>query len=167
MSTDRNNGKSKVGAKYQSAIIIANPMYDTVFKKLMENERIAKFFLSTILEQQVVSLDIRPQEYTYKSDPDLKKNRKRKRPEPEHNIGYSIFRIDFMATIITATGEKKKILIEIQKSYDEEDLMRFRNYLAEQYKRIDKVNGVDSKISFMENYDFFSMINKLCTFAFK
>jgi hypothetical protein len=48
-----------------------------------------------------------------------------------------------MATIITATGEKKKILIEVQKSYDEEDLMRFRNYLAEQYKRLDKVNGVE------------------------
>jgi hypothetical protein len=100
----------------------------------MENERIAKFFLSTLLEQQVVSVDIRPQEFTYK---------KAEKPQPAPNdIGYSIFRIDFMATIKTAQGEQKKILIEVQKSHDEEDLIRFRNYLGEQYKKLDQVNGV-------------------------
>jgi hypothetical protein len=31
--------------------IIANPIYDTVFKRLMENQRIAKFLIGTILEQ--------------------------------------------------------------------------------------------------------------------
>jgi hypothetical protein len=29
--------------------IIANPIYDTVFKRLMENMKIVKFFLSAIL----------------------------------------------------------------------------------------------------------------------
>jgi hypothetical protein len=48
-----------------------------------------------------------------------------------------------MATIKTKTGDYKKILIEVQKSKDEDDVMRFRNYLAEQYKKVDKVNGVD------------------------
>ncbi|MDR1022818.1 MAG: hypothetical protein LBL94_06060 [Prevotellaceae bacterium] len=46
--------------------IIANPIYDTVFKRLMENERIAKFFLSTVLGKQVVSVEVSPQEFTYK-----------------------------------------------------------------------------------------------------
>ncbi|MDR1581943.1 MAG: hypothetical protein LBS55_01580 [Prevotellaceae bacterium] len=120
---------------HPKSFIIANPIYDTVFKKLMENERIAKFFLSTILEEQVVSVDIRPQEFTYKDNKKFDKM-------PE-GIGYSIYRIDFMATIKTEKGTYKKILIEVQKSKDVDDLMRFRNYLAEQYKKVDKVNGVD------------------------
>jgi hypothetical protein len=48
--------------------IIANPIYDTVFKRLMEYQRIAKFFLSTILEQPVENLQVLPQELSYKLD---------------------------------------------------------------------------------------------------
>ena len=32
-------------------MVIANPMYDVVFKRLMEDNRIAKFFIGTFLEQ--------------------------------------------------------------------------------------------------------------------
>jgi hypothetical protein len=46
-----------------------------------------------------------------------------------------------MATIELKEGEWKKILIEVQKSWDETDVIRFRNYLAEQYKRVDRING--------------------------
>ncbi|MDR2765356.1 MAG: hypothetical protein LBB90_10050, partial [Tannerella sp.] len=113
---------------HPKSCIIANPIYDTVFKKLMENERIAKFFLSTVLEEQVISVDVRPQEFTY---------RKAEKADPAPgDIGYSVFRIDFMATIRTDRGEQKKILIEVQKSHDEDDLIRFRNYLGEQYKKV-------------------------------
>jgi hypothetical protein len=113
--------------KQYKSYVIANPIYDTVFKKLMENERIAKFFISTILEEEVISLNVCPQEFTYKNMKNIPKG-----------TGYSIFRIDFMATIITKKGEQKKILIEVQKSWDESDIMRFRNYLGEQYKRREK-----------------------------
>ena len=40
-------------------MIIANPIYDVVFKRLMENERIAKFFISTLLDETVVDLSIK------------------------------------------------------------------------------------------------------------
>ncbi|MDR1887317.1 MAG: hypothetical protein LBQ70_05310 [Prevotellaceae bacterium] len=121
--------------EYKNSIIIANPIYDTVFKRLMENERIAKFFIGTVLEEEVISVKINPQEFTC---------RKGETADPAHEgTGYSIFRIDFMATIQTKEGERKKLLIEVQKSWDEEDLMRFRNYLAEQYKKVDRVNGVE------------------------
>ena len=140
MSTDEDKDKDR------ESIIIANPMYDTVFKKLMENKRVATFFLSTILGQQVTAVDIRPQEFTYKKAPDTPKSKKAKKVKKTQAsviIGYSIYRIDFMAHIVTETGETKKILIEVQKAFEEADLMRFRNYLAEQYKKIDKINGVD------------------------
>jgi hypothetical protein len=52
-----------------------------------------------------------------------------------------VYRLDFIATIKTDTGEYKKVLIEIQKAKNPIDLMRFRNYLAEQYKKEDKINN--------------------------
>jgi hypothetical protein len=48
-------------------------------------------------------------------------------------------RLDFVATIKTDSGENKKVLIEIQKARDTTDVMRFRSYLAEHYKRKDSV----------------------------
>jgi hypothetical protein len=106
-------------------MIIANPIYDTVFKKMMENERVAKFFIGTLMEQQIESVEVKPQEFTYSDE----------------LAGLAVFRLDFIATIKTETGEYKKILIEIQKAKNQIDLMRFRRYLGEQYKKEDKVKN--------------------------
>ncbi|MDR1581814.1 MAG: hypothetical protein LBS55_00900 [Prevotellaceae bacterium] len=117
------------------SVIIANPIYDTVFKRLMENQRIAKFFLSTILEQEVEDISVLPQEFTRKTD--IPKGKKKK-GKIEY---YSILRLDFMATICTDDGKRKKILIEVQKSWDTLDVMRFREYLGEQYKKEEIIDG--------------------------
>ena len=106
-------------------MIIANPIYDVVFKRLMENERVAKFFISTLLNQTVESLSLKPQEFTYS----------------DKLVGLAVFRLDFIAIVKTADGTTKKILIEIQKAKNRIDLMRFRNYLAEQYKKEDTVDN--------------------------
>ena len=52
-----------------------------------------------------------------------------------------MFRLDFLATIKTESGEYQKVLIEIQKAQKLIDVMRFRNYLAEQYKKEDLINN--------------------------
>ena len=124
-------------------MVIANPIYDVVFKRMMENERVAKFFIGTLLEQNIESVQVKPQEYTYEgefeeNDPkaiEIIEERIKKR----YNIW--VFRLDFIATIKTETGEYKKVLIEIQKAKNQIDLMRFRNYLAEQYKKEDTVDN--------------------------
>ena len=136
MHTDKEKNKKQIGP-----CLIANPIYDTVFKKLMENNRIAKFFISTILKEEVVSVTICPQEFTYKKE----KNK-------PTNIGYSIFRLDFMATIKTKQGKYKKILIEVQKSWDESDITRFRNYLGEQYKRKEIIDGQETVLPIIVIY---------------
>jgi hypothetical protein len=123
-------------------MIIANPIYDVVFKKLMENEKVAKFFIGTLLEQIIETVEIKPQEFTYikeldQDDPEVIKFIKEKVQE---RLSINVFRLDFIATIKTETGEYKKVLIEIQKAKNPIDLMRFRNYLAEQYKKEDKIN---------------------------
>ena len=43
---------------------IANPLYDIVFKYLMEDNSLAKLVLSTILGEEITTLAFRPQEHT-------------------------------------------------------------------------------------------------------
>jgi hypothetical protein len=105
-------------------MIIANPIYDVVFKRLMEDKRIAKFFVETLTGETISDIDLKPQEFTYN----------------DRLAGIAVYRLDFIATIKTADNDYKKVLIEIQKAKNSVDLMRFRNYLAEQYKKEDEVN---------------------------
>jgi hypothetical protein len=109
-------------------MVIANPIYDVVFKRMMENDKVAKFFIGTLLEQTIEAIEVKPQEFTY----------------TDEFAGIAVFRLDFIATIKTDLGEYKKVLIEIQKAKNQIDLMRFRNYLAEQYKKEDILN--DEKV---------------------
>ena len=92
---------------------------------MMENERVAKFFIGTLLGQIIETVEVKPQEFTY----------------TDELAGLAVFRLDFIATVKTETGEQKKVLIEIQKAKNQIDLMRFRNYLGEQYKREDIVSN--------------------------
>ena len=124
-------------------MLIANPIYDVVFKRMMENERVAKFFIGTLLGEEIEAIEIKPQEYTYEGELDLNDPQQLAILENRIKQRYSIwiYRLDFIATIRTASGELKKVLVEIQKAKNQLDLMRFRNYLAEQYKKEDTVNN--------------------------
>ena len=122
-------------------MIIANPIYDVVFKRLMENEKVAKFFIGTLLEQEIVAVEVKPQEYTYKGELETAKGIQDAEERMRERFSIWVYRLDFIATIKTETGEYKKVLIEIQKAKNPIDLMRFRNYLAEQYKKEDKINN--------------------------
>jgi hypothetical protein len=114
---------------------IANPIYDIVFKYLMEDLDIAKGLLSTILNTEIVSLSVQPQEAV---------------AETNHNdIAIRIFRIDFAAIIKETDGSTRKILIELQKTKRSTNISRFRRYLAENYSKEDIIikNGVETKES--------------------
>jgi hypothetical protein len=74
-------------------MVIANPIYDVVFKRMMENDKVAKFFIGTLLEQTIETVEVKPQEFTYTNE----------------LAGLSVFRLDFIATIKTESGESKKI----------------------------------------------------------
>jgi hypothetical protein len=129
-------------------MLIANPIYDTAFKRLMENQNIAKFFIGTLIEQEVVSLDVKPQEYTHK-----KSKKTIIMPDTEYDYaGISVFRVDFVAVIKTKTGVHKKILVEVQKSWDIDDIMRFRQYLGEHYARKDTVDGTEQVLPITSIY---------------
>ncbi|MDR2810068.1 MAG: hypothetical protein LBB84_05855 [Tannerellaceae bacterium] len=102
-------------------VLIANPLYDYVFKYLMEDNRVARKFISAIIGEEVVELSFTPQEYVRKqgSDPDRL---------------WSVYRLDFTAQI--RVGETcKSVMIEVQKVSLRTDIMRFRRYLGSQYEK--------------------------------
>ena len=97
-------------------ITVANPIYDSVFKFLMEDERIAKTILSALLKKEVVSVEMRRHEH-----PNITRDK------------LSMFRIDFAARVKEDDGSIHLVLIELQKTWLDTETLRFRRYLAVQY----------------------------------
>jgi hypothetical protein len=111
-------------------MIIANPLYDVVFKYLLEDMDIARELLSTILGEPILYLEVKAQETVTESA----------------QGSLNILRFDFKATIETPTGELKKVLIELQKLKQSFDIMRFRRYLGDNYKKEDDVIADDGSL---------------------
>lgn len=105
-------------------ITVANPIYDIVFKYLMEDERIARTILSALLKKDVVHVEVRPHEYA-----DAKRDT------------LSVFRIDFGATVRHDDGSEQLILVELQKTWLPTETLRFRQYLGVQYQNPQNVVG--------------------------
>ena len=128
-------------------MIIANPIYDVVFKAIMADNRTAKFFIETLLDEQVEDVVFSPQEYAYyKRLEEANVSKEYIEAITNERISIHVYRLDFIATIRTADGTFKKVLIEIQKARNVVDVIRFRNYLANQYKmqeEIETANGIE------------------------
>ncbi len=43
-------------------MLIANPMYDVVFKYMMDDNKVARLFLGAILGEEITELEFKPQE---------------------------------------------------------------------------------------------------------
>ena len=98
-------------------IYVANPLYDAVFKYLMEDDRIAKTILAALLKKKVVNVEIRRNEYA----------------NVTRRESISMFRIDFAATVLDEDNKPHLMLIELQKTWLPTETLRFRRYLALQY----------------------------------
>jgi len=127
-------------------MLIANPIYDTVFKRLMENRRSALFFIETLIGEKLEDIAMVPQEYTYHAKVKKKKSKVEVEDSKEEWEILSLIRFDFVATIRSDDGEYRKVFIEIQKSNKPTNLMRFRTYLGEQYKHIDMIEVASGKV---------------------
>ena len=97
---------------------LANPIYDSAFKYMMQNERSATLLLSSLLQREITKLDIIANDT----------------PVIEEKSGVRILRLDFAATVINPdTKDSEVITIELQKSYLDTEIMRFRTYLGRKY----------------------------------
>ena len=112
-------------------IHVANPIYDSVFKYIMEDERIAKTILSALLKKEVVHVTVRPHEYSNTTRDTL-----------------SMFRIDFAATVREKEGDVERdriVLIELQKTWLNTETLRFRQYLGAQYSNKKNIRDDSAK----------------------
>ena len=112
-------------------IHVANPIYDSVFKYIMEDERIAKTMLSALLKKEVVHVTVRPHEYSNTTRDTL-----------------SMFRIDFAATVREREGNEIKdriVLIELQKTWLNTETLRFLQYLGAQYSNKNNIREAEDK----------------------
>ena len=104
---------------------IANPMYDAVFKHLLEDPASAKLIVGAILGEEIESLEMAPQEAAVQVGSP--------QPAAPEGAGFTVLRVDFAATVRTAAGEHLRVLIEVQKARYSNDVMRFRRYLGMHY----------------------------------
>ena len=102
---------------------IANPIYDVVFKYLLDDEKVAKLILSALIGREVLDLTFRPTEVRH-----------------EVSASLLVLRMDFAATVALEDGSRKLVLIEIQKAHNPSDVLRFRKYLGAQYADPDNVH---------------------------
>ena len=107
---------------------IANPIYDAVFKFMMEDEKVAKLLLSALLKKEIVELQMRQHEYTA-----IQQTR------------ISLFRMDFSAKIRDNDGTENLVLIELQKTWLATETLRFRQYLGTQYLSKNNMRSEESR----------------------
>ena len=99
---------------------IANPIYDVVFKYLLDDEKVARLLLSALLGKEVLELQFRPTEVHHEAA----------KPDGTQLL---VLRMDFAATVRLEDGGRKLVLIEIQKARSAWDVQRFRRYLGSNY----------------------------------
>ncbi len=107
------------------AQFIANPIYDSAFKYMMQNERAATVLLENLLDKEILNLEVLSNDIAI----------------IEEKSGVRILRLDFSAKVKDRkTGETELVTIELQKSYLDTEIMRFRTYLGQQYSDVKKTD---------------------------
>jgi len=109
---------------------VANPIYDAVFKFLMEDKKSATLLVGAITGFDIEDIELRPTEIQIDGDGIRQ---------------WTVYRLDLAARIRTPDGSRL-VLIEVQKAKYHTDIQRFRRYLGSQYsseENYEKINEAD------------------------
>jgi len=112
-------------------IIIPNPIYDVVFKYLMEDEESAKIILSTLINENIKHLFFEPLSHTEKIK------------ESTEDKEIRLFHLDFTATIEKPDGSEELIMIELQKANETSDIFRFKRYISANFQKKQETEVLD------------------------
>ncbi len=117
--------KAQEKVRKEDYIVIPNPIYDVVFKYLMEDNQSAIIVLSTLLNEKIKELDFQPISHTERVK------------DPKTDKMIKLFHLDFTAVIEKPDGEEELIMIEIQKANNPGDIFRFKRHISAnfQYKK--------------------------------
>ena len=115
--------------RFNGGMEVANPIYDVVFKYLMQNDRVARLLIGRITGLAVQSLTVSPQETSVH----------RTAEASDHDLPLTLLRMDFAARVRTDDGAERQVLIEIQKASAPTVIERFRRYLGQQIGSEDNI----------------------------
>jgi hypothetical protein len=105
-------------------IIIPNPIYDVVFRYLMEDPESATIVLSTLINEKITSLQLR----THRQNRSINPIHLRK---PSTKDDLRLFHLEFDAIIHWTDGKVESVIIELQKSTQTGDIHRFKRFLIQ------------------------------------
>ncbi|MBI4649199.1 MAG: hypothetical protein HY738_22045 [Bacteroidia bacterium] len=112
-------------------IIIPNPIYDVVFRYLMDDPESAIIVLSTLINEKIKKLHLEP----------ITHPEKKKKPEditiedPKTQDDIRLFHLDFTATVELPDGTEEMIMIELQKASEPDDIFRFKRYISKNFQK--------------------------------
>lgn len=96
---------------------IANPMYSVVFRYLLEDLAVARLMLSTLLEKEILQLDIMHSE--------VREGNSKKKPAKPLKDEIEPTYLYFFATIKNTDGFQKQVMIELQKARFKDTVQKF------------------------------------------
>jgi hypothetical protein len=132
-------------ADASSRLVIANPIYDVVFKYLMDDPVVAATFLSTLTGIEIETIEPLPQEMTIGQDPGGPVE------SSTSKLRISTYRLDYGAWVREkGQGRGRIIIIEVQLSTAFAESLRFRKYLSYQYgdrRLFNEVTGAGGRIN--------------------
>lgn len=115
--------------------IIANPLYDTVFKFLMEDKRVSSIIIGRLLQRKIKSITQRNNDVTQAGVDGLR-----------------LLRLDYAAVVEDENGDEVEVCIELQRASTETEVERFRQYLATQYSNKSNVDKQGNPLHIISIY---------------
>ena len=112
-------------------IIIPNPIYDVVFRYLMEDTDSATVVISTLLNVKIKKLQLEPLTHAEKKPKPSASGIK----DPNTKDDIQLFHLDFTAVIELPDGSDELIMIEVQKASEPEDIFRFKRYISKNFQK--------------------------------
>ena len=112
-------------------IIIPNPIYDVVFRYLMEDTDSAMIVISTLINEKIKKLHLEPITHSEKKG----KQDITAIQDPKTQDDIRLFHLDFTATVELPDGTEELIMIELQKASEPDDIFRFKRYISKNFQK--------------------------------
>jgi len=127
-------------------IIIPNPIYDVVFRYLMEDPDSAMIVISTLINEKIKKLHLEPITHSEKNENWTKIEIQ----DPKTKDDIFLFHLDFTAIIELPDGSEEMIMIELQKASEPDDIFRFKRYISKNFQRKQEKEITDPKTQAIE-----------------
>jgi hypothetical protein len=120
-------------------IVIPNPIYDVVFRYLMEDPESAMIVISTLINENIKNLHFEPNTHSEKKEKPEYAGFK----DPLTKDDIRLFHLDFTATVILPDGSEELIMIELQKATEPDDIFRFKRYISKNFQKKCEIEVMD------------------------